>query len=339
MISNRFIKNEPLSKYTNFRIGGLAKYFFEAKTANEIIEAVRWVQDNREQSFVIGGGSNVLLSDDGFDGLVIKAANRGIKINGLRVTAEAGALSALVARKTVDVGLTGFEWAISLPGTIGGAIRGNAGCFGGEIKKVVSRVKILAPQEQFANSRELTNYNWGWKAREINNLDCAFNYRNSIFKQMKPAPIILSIELELQKDDPKKCLERIRENLALRKAKQPLDGSSAGCIFKNYELSPDVKPARGGPKRWEIKNHGFSFEIPKEFLDQEIIPVGWLVEQAGLLGLKLGDAEVSTKHGNFVLNRGRARAQDVVDLVQKIKQAVFQKFGIELEEEIQLVGF
>lgn len=289
--------------------------------------------------FVLGGGSNVLVSDAGFDGLVIKAANRNYVIpakegirtgssikSGMTVAAEAGVLSAFLARKTAEAGLTGFEWAISLPGTIGGAVRGNAGCFGGEMKDVISRVHVLITKPPRNDSRELGER---LEVKEFTNKECQFGYRDSIFKHREPARIILSAELALTQDDPKACLERIEATLRLRKEKQPLDASSAGCLFKNFEFR----------NRSEIAKLESKVKVPEEFIAARRIPAGWVIDQLGLKGKRIGDIQVSEKHGNFMTNLGKATADEVVQLAALIKTRARNDLGIQLHEEVQYIGF
>ncbi|MBI4133196.1 UDP-N-acetylmuramate dehydrogenase [Candidatus Uhrbacteria bacterium] len=334
----RVVENESLAKNTNFRIGGPARYFFEATSSEEMVKAVTAARELGVPTFVLGGGSNVLVSDAGFDGLVIKAANRGVVIASdrgergdlmqrllrrfaprndkiVRVSAEAGVLSAFLARKTAEVGLTGFEWAISLPGTIGGAIRGNAGCFGGEMRDVVRSVEVFDPQK----SERYT----------LNAERLQFSYRDSIFKHMEPAPIILSVKIELKRDDSRACLERIEATLRLRKEKQPLDASSAGCLFKNFEFKD-----RGEITRLESK-----LKVPEEFIVARRIPAGWIIDQLGLKGTRIGDVQVSEKHGNFMTNLGKATADEVAQLAALIKTRARNDLGIQLHEEVQYVGF
>ncbi|MDP3985777.1 MAG: UDP-N-acetylmuramate dehydrogenase, partial [bacterium] len=259
-------QNEPLAKQVNFRIGGPARYFFEAASQEDFLKAVQAATECRVPFFVIGGGSNVLVSDAGFDGLIIKSANRKLEIrpDGI-VVAEAGIPSALVARKTAEAGLTGFEWAVSLPGTIGGAVRGNAGCFGGEIKDVVKNVDAFDVQKSVK--------------RQVSSVKCEFKYRDSIFKRSTPNLIVLSVELQLAKDDPAACVARVEEKLAARREHQPLESSSAGCLFKNFEFQDER----------EIEKLKKVTDVPQEFISAKRIPAGWIIDQLGLKGHQIGD--------------------------------------------------
>lgn len=308
----RLKENEPLSKHVNIRMGGPARFYVEAKTKDEIAAAAKAADADGLRWVVLGGGSNTLPSDEGYDGLVIKAATLGWKISGERVTAEAGVPSAFLARKTAEAGLTGFEWAISLPGTIGGAVRGNAGCFGGEMKDAVVEVEVLRKDGTVAT--------YGKEA-------CGFGYRESVFK--KNGEIVLSATLALAPAPKEECLARLEAALGKRKAEQPLDQSSAGCMFKNFEYEDEA----------EIAKLRERLEVPEAFLKAKRIPAGWLIDQADLKGKRIGGAAVSDKHGNFLTNTGKATASDVLQLISLIKMKIRDEYGIQLEEEVQLLGF
>ena len=213
----QYKEHEPLAKHVNFRIGGPARHFVEAKTSTDIVDAVALANRGGVAWFVLGGGSNTLVSDAGFDGLVIKAANRVLKIDGTRVMAEAGVISAAVARATAEKGLRGFEWAISLPGTMGGAVRGNAGCFGGETKDAVESVRVLHDGVVQTLRRD----------------EVHFDYRHSIFKTPERAhDVILDVTLLLREGDRAEAMGQLEKNLSGRKASQPLGSSSAGACSK-----------------------------------------------------------------------------------------------------------
>jgi len=308
-------ENEPMSAHTNFRIGGLARLFFAAATTDELVGAVTSAKEVGIPYFIIGGGSNLLASDDGFDGVVIQAAHRSIEIGGTDVYADSGAITSLVARQSVEKGLRGFEWAIGVPGTIGGAIFGNAGCYGGETGASVDFVDALRLSDL---------------ARvKISQADCYFAYRDSIFKH--EPHLILGCQLRLEAS-PDASVERKRmeEIMATRREKQPLDQPSAGCIFKNFTYQDEAA--------LEILKRQVD-EIPAAMLANKSLGAGWLIDRVGMTGTTVGDAQVSTKHGNFFLNRGTARAQDMLALISMVKMKVRDELGIELQEEVQLVGF
>jgi UDP-N-acetylmuramate dehydrogenase len=323
--ADRLRENEPMAKHTNFRIGGPARWFVDVRSEEELTAALAAAKEANVPVFVMGGGSNTLFADQGFPGLVIQIAMRGTKIQGNRVTAEAGVLMVGLARQTGDAGLEGLEWAISLPGTVGGAVRGNAGCFGGETKDRLVSSRVLRDGEIV----------------EMTNKELKFGYRDSILKHeiasSRSAPrndngsIVLSATFELTPADASVLTVRMAEILAKRKASQPMNVGSAGCLFKNVELLTDEDVQRA--KKFS--------DIPgvQEMIAGRRLSAGWLIDHSGLKGMRVGDAQVSESHGNFIVNLGRATASDVRDLAIEVKRAVQERFGIELHEEVQLVGF
>ncbi len=309
----QFKENEALARHVNMRIGGPAAMFVEARSTQDLIDAVNMAQDFAVEYFILGGGSNTLIADKGFVGLVIKAANRSMRIEGDRVIVEAGVISSAAARASAEAGLRGFEWAVSLPGTIGGAVRGNAGCFGGEMKDSVESVRVLR------RGTVIT----------ISNADLHFAYRHSLLKESENDDVVLDAVLKLTFGDRDEALAQIEKNLAGRKATQPLGASSAGCMFKNVEWIDDTQMDRLQSR----------FDVPKEFLERKRIPAGWIIEKLGLKGVAVGDAEVSLQHGNFLMNKGHATAADIVALVSRVKKHVTAEVGVVLEEEVVQIGF
>lgn len=308
------IEDEPMARHTSFRTGGNARLYVSLSEPERIIRAVELATESRIPWTVFGGGSNLLVADEGYKGLVIQMSGRDVTIDGMHIRAESGLISGLLARKTVEAGLTGFEWAIGLPGTIGGATYGNAGCYGGEMKDFLISVDAYDVTAK--------------KRVRLTRAECGFGYRESRFK--KEHFIIFAVELELPVSlDKEQGKVRMQEIMKTRREKQPLDQSSAGCAFKNYEFKNESE--------LEILAH--EVEIPTSMRTQKILGAGWLIDQAGLLGTRVGDVEVSQKHGNFLLNKGNLRAEDVISLISLIKRKVRDQFGIELHEEVQLLGF
>lgn len=270
-------ENVSLVKYTTFHIGGPAKYFFEAKNKGEIIRAVKWAREKKLPFFILGGGSNLLVSDKGYKGLVIKTGEP---------------LSSYISK--------GLDWAIGIPGTIQGAVYGNAGAFGKSMKDVVQSVEVFDAQ---------TN-----KIKIFKNKDCRFAYRTSIFKKNKNL-IIISAKIKIKKSNPKK----IEEYLNYKKNTQPLNFPSAGSVFKN------PKGFSAGELGDEAKASSSAFAA------------AWLIEKCGLKGKKIGNVKVSEKHANFIVNLGNGKARDVIKLIKLIKTKVKNKFKINLQEEIQFL--
>jgi len=304
-----------LKPYTYFKIGGQARYFIEVKHEDELKEALAFAKKKKVPYFVIGAASNILVSDAGFPGLVIRMMLRDIAVDGTRVLAGAGVPNAVLVARTITAGLLGFEWAIGIPGSIGGSVRGNAGCFSGEMKDVVEGVRFL-------------NTKTG-KLEERDNAFCRFSYRESIFKS-SPHFVITAVALGLRRGDTELVQRMVRHYTRERSRHQDIGVSSAGCIFKNVSW----------PKSETARRRLISL-VPQlmEFSSWPTIPAAFLIDHLGLKGKTIGKASVSKKHANFVVNEGGARAEDIVMLVGLIKEYVHRKYDLHLEEEIQYVGF
>lgn len=306
-----FKEHEPLAKHVNIRIGGPARFFVECKTEDDVYDALRMARQYDILYFVLGGGSNTLVADEGWNGLVIKMVHRNLRIEANTVVADAGVISALAARKTAEAGLAGFTWAISLPGTIGGAVRGNAGCFGGEMRDTVISVSVIHKDHVV----------------ELPASALHFAYRHSIFKEEAYRDaVIFSVTMQLTNSTAEEQLALLDQHLVSRKASQPLGSSSAGCMFKNVEYTDETDIER-------IKKDG---DIPPSMLANRRIASGWLIEQLGLKGLRVGDAQISDVHGNFLLNKGHATARDITELIARVRAEVYRAYGIMLETEVQL---
>jgi len=307
------IKNNVLLKnYSTFQIGGKAKYFATIRNESELEEAIKFCKEKNIPFFILGGGSNVLFSDKGINGLIIKMENK--KFNFLennKVLAESGCEMKEIVKATIERGLAGLEWAGGLPGTLGGAIRGNAGAFGGEIKDCVEKVIAFSQKDN--------------KKKEYSQKECQFGYRSSIFKKNKE--IILSAVLSFKKGDAKELKRKVEEKINYRKERHPLEYPNAGSIFKNCPL--DKIP----------ENVKERFKDKIKFDPFPILPSAVLIAEAGLIGFKKGGAKISEKHPNFIINFNNATFQDVIYIIKKVKDTVFEKFGVVLEEEIEIVEF
>lgn len=320
MSSLNIQQNIPLAPYTTFKIGGPAKFFVEVGSEEELAEALKYAKDNNLEFFILGGGSNILINDQGFNGLVIKFKIQSEK---LKVTVQnsnfliecwAGDSLAEVVNFSTENSLTGLEWAAGIPGTVGGAVRGNAGAIGSCMADTTDNVKTINIADEVQSS----------KLKVYNNRECQFDYRDSVFKQ-NPDLIILSVVLKLKKGERNEIEAKMKENLERRMQKQP-QGQSAGSFFKN----PVVK------NKELVKL--FEKETGQKAREGKI-PAGWLIAEAGLLGRRVGNIQVSENHGNFVINLGDGKAQDAIILLSIIKQKVRMKFCVQLVEEVQFVGF
>ncbi len=303
----KFQENIPLKNYTSFKIGGPAKYFFEAKSLKKLIEALKEAKRRKIPIFIFGGGTKLLVNDKGFNGLIIKIKSAKFKIQKNKIISEAGvALNKLVAA-SIKNGLTGLGWAVGIPGTIGGAVHGNSGAFGSSISNSVKSVAALNLKT--------------FKIKKYSNKQCRFGYRDSIFKKDKD--IILSVELRFEKSDSKKSSEMIKEYLKRRKERIP-NFSSAGSVFKNLKFKTLDK------KIQEI--------IPENKIKGGMVPAGYLIEECGLKGKRIGGAKISEQQANIFINFKQAKEKDVSSLINLAKTQVKKKFGVNLEEEIIYLG-
>lgn len=301
-------KNVPLAPYATFRIGGRAKYFFVARTTQAIIQAVNAAKSLHIPLFVLGGGSNLVVADKGFSGLVVHIQTKKYRIEGKKLFCEAGVPMDTLVRETGKKGLSGFEWAGGLPGSVGGAIRGNAGAFRGEIKDTVLWVIAL---------------NRKGRERLFSRNECIFSYRSSIFK--KKGFVILSVAFALHKGNRRAIQSIATDHIAYRKARHPLEYPNAGSVFKNCDLKK-FSPVLRKSLQPVVKIDPFP-----------VVPTAYLNDQAGLKGMRQHDIQISTKHPNYMVNLGRGKAKDVILLAQKVKKIIKKKFGVDLEEEIEYV--
>lgn len=306
-------KNVPLAPYTTFKIGGEARFFTEVVNDKEIIAAVEYAQKNNLEMFILGGGSNVLISDKGFDGLVIKIKNSEIKIiDECKIICDAGVSLMNLVNFSVDNNFTGLEWAAGIPGTVGGAVRGNAGAFGGEMKNSIEEIKILDTSKT------------PFKIEYCQGGECKFDYRNSIIKE-KSNIILIAVKLSLEKAVNQDGAKIVTEIIAKRASKQP-PNPSAGSFFKNPTIT----------EREIIEKFEHDMEMK---MQGNKLPAGWFIDDLGFKGKKIGGAQVSEKHANFIINTGKASAEDVTILSSFLKQKVRDSYGVQLEEEVSRVGF
>ncbi len=303
------LANVPLAPYTTFCIGGKAAYFFTARTAKSIVQAVGVAKKLRIPFFILGGGSNLVISDKGFEGLVIYIKTKRYGIEHGKLFCEAGVSMPTLVRETGKKGFSGFEWAGGLPGSVGGAIRGNAGAFKGEIKDNVLWVEALDARGN---------------VKKLSKSQCHFLYRSSIFKEKNW--VVLAAAFKLKKGNRPGIQSIAQDHIRYRKEKHPLEYPNAGSIFKNCDLKKFSLPLQ---KKLQsvVKVDPFP-----------VVPTAYLNDQAGLKGLRQNNIQVSRKHPNYMVNLGRGKAKDVILLVQKVKKIIKKKFGVELEQEIEYVG-
>lgn len=310
--------DEPLSRHTTFKIGGEAEVYLEPKTSGELEVAFAFILAHDLPYFILGGGSNVLMTDGGFAGVVLHPQNAAVTIEGQTVTAEAGAVLGKIATLSAKAGLTGLEWGIAVPGSVGGAVRGNAGAFGGEMKDTLVSAEIFD----------------GKQRRTLSNAELEFSYRTSRIKKQAGKEIVLSAQFLLQPADAQACTARTKEMLQKKFNDQPMGELCAGCLFKNVEVDPTSKQLRA-PSKGE-PTEAFFTAVPPQFFAKGIVPAGWLIEQAGMKGYAKGNLKISEKHANFLVNTGGASAAEVLAFAREVKDRVYTMFGVRLEEEVEM---
>lgn len=304
-------ENILLSPYTTFKIGGPARYYFEASDIQALKESLHWAREKKQEVYILGGGSNVLISDSGYSGLVIRLVETMPIVVGDVVTAFAGCPLMMVVQVAQKNALSGMERMAGIPGTVGGAAYGNAGAFGTEMKNVVASITAVhletVEEKRFLHGQ------------------CEFGYRKSYFK-MNPGWIIAQVQVSLEEGDETELLTIMEDTMEQRNAKQTQDVKSAGSYFVNPVIED------------EVLRREFEKESGSESREKKV-PAGWIIDKAGLRGKKIGGAMVSSEHPNYILNVENATAEDVVTLESFIKQQVRDKYNVELEREVRYVGF
>ena len=302
-------ENVPLAPLTTFEIGGPAKYFAEAADDAEIKEALQWAKEHKIPFVILAGGSNVLVPDEGLNALVIRVAGNDFTFEEDTLDAHPGCSLLSLIRAAGERGLGGWEKLAGIPGTIGGAVRGNAGAFGPEVKDFLEHVRAL-------------NVETG-ESREFENVECEFSYRDSFFKR-NPKWIITRVFIRLEKVESSESKKRAEETIAEREKRHIQNVRAAGSYFMNPIAPPSVREM---------------FEKEKKTASRGgRVPAGWLIEKAGMKGVKIGGASASEQHPNYLKNDGTATANDVLALAKKIKDAVREQFGIELKEEAVILA-
>jgi UDP-N-acetylmuramate dehydrogenase len=299
------LAGEPLRHHATFRIGGPADYFFAARTPDQLVAALRAARELRIPVFLLGGGSNLLVSDEGFRGLVIRNACEAIEFDGTAAHVECGADFLDLIYKCRDRGLAGLEFAAGIPGSVGGAIYGNAGCYGEDIGSFTIECTHVTPDGATVETRPAAWYE--------------FAYRDSRLK--RDPRVLLSCLLKLRVGERAAIQRVIDEKLEIRRQKHPQwrIEPTAGSYFKNL------------PPGWQMPGAKLSPGTRR-------VAAGQLLDECGCRGLRVGDAMVFAKHANIIVNAGHATARDVLELAAIMKARVRAKFGVELEEEVMFLG-
>ncbi|MDD4333467.1 MAG: UDP-N-acetylmuramate dehydrogenase [Patescibacteria group bacterium] len=313
-IAEKIKQNFSLVQFAAYKVGGPAEFFLEVKTKEDLVGACMWAKEKNKEIKILGGGSNILICDQGIKGLVLKIANSDTVVRGERLDCGAGANLNRAMYLAAGAELSGLEWSAGIPGaTIGGAVRGNAGAFSMSMSDIVETV------EAFNLSKN--NFNI------FSNKDCRFSYRQSYFSD-KNDYLIWRVILKMRKGNKEKIEQEIERILFFRQSKQPRL-PSAGSVFKNIDL-----------EYLESVNKNLSEEaISSGAMKDGRVAAGWLVDLAGLKGKKIGGAKVSLEHANFIVNTGNATAEDIFKLINIIKNEIKIRFKVELKEEIQYIGF
>ena len=283
------LADEPMSRHTTFRIGGPADYFVTASCAEEIRKIIGACRRNSTAYYIMGNGSDLLVGDKGYRGVIIQLFKRmsDIRVEGERIYVQAGALLSKTAAAACEASLTGMEFASGIPGTMGGALRMNAGAYGGEMKHIVESADVLTADGE---------------VRTLTVEELGMGYRTSVISRNDY--VALGAVLKLQRGNRDQIRARMEELKEKRISKQPLEYGSAGSTFKRPE--------------------GYF--------------AGKLIEDAGLRGYRVGDAQVSEKHCGFVINRGNATAAEVAQLMEDVADRVEEKFGVRLQPEVKKIG-
>lgn len=288
--TQHILTHEPMKNYTTFKIGGLADIIVKPENKEQLSTILQVCAKEKVPYYILGNGSNLLVSDAGYRGVIIQLYNQfaEITVEDNRITAQSGALLARIAAKALENELTGFEFAHGIPGTLGGAVVMNAGAYGGEMKHVIASCEVMTPEGEIL---------------KLSNEELELGYRTSVIQ--KKGYIVLEATFILEPGDKEKIQELMKDYAGRRRDKQPLDKPSAGSTFKRPE--------------------GYF--------------AGKLIMDSGLRGFQVGGAMISDKHCGFVVNTGEATCEDVIHLIQEVKRIVKEKFDVELEPEVKMLGF
>lgn len=283
------LTDELMSRHTTFRIGGPADFFVTPEKKEQIGQIIELCRGRNIPYYIVGNGSNLLVGDRGYRGVIIQVFKKmnQIRAEGEKIYAQAGALLSKVAAAALEASLTGLEFASGIPGTLGGALRMNAGAYGGEMKQVTESAQVLTPDGEIL---------------VIPVDELGMSYRTSVISRNDY--VVLEAVLKLHRGSQEEIRAGMEELKEKRVSKQPLEYGSAGSTFKRPE--------------------GYF--------------AGKLIEDAGLRGFRVGDAQVSEKHCGFVINRGAATAAEVVQLMDQVRMRVKEKFGVDLEPEVKRIG-
>lgn len=302
-------QNVPLSGYTRFGLGGPARTLVDVSMPSELADAWNTARAAGDKITVIGGGSNLVASDEGFVGTVLRYVAADLTIDGNEIRVGAGCMLQTLVDASIDAGQEGLHTMTGIPGWVGGAVYGNAGAYGHSIHEFVESVRFLDTATG--------------QVEEIGNAACEFHYRESIFKQRKDWIVLDAILRLPAAANPAMIRAEADRILKIRNEKYPPDLKCAGSIFKNLFLADLPEDVQG--------------LVPKEVIREGKVPSAYFLEQVGAKGMFAGDIRVADYHANLIYNRGAGTAAQVRHLIGILKERVFEQFAFELEEEVQYI--
>lgn len=306
-VGNRVETDKPLAGLTRFGIGGPAAVYFDASDAALFGEALHVCQSQRLPHYVLGEGTNVIVADEGYPGVILRYSGNRIQRTGELLEVEAGAVLMDLVTASLDGSLEGLETLAGIPGWVGGAVYGNAGAYGRSMHESVVEVDVLD----------------GGTMRTFTNADCQFEYRESVFKQRKDW-VILRARLQLAEGPGEQLRARSREIVQVRNDKFPPTMRCAGSIFKNLYLR-DLPTSAAN-------------RVPERVVREGKVASAYFLEQVGAKGMRQGAIEIAPYHANLIYNTGRGTAADLRILIAELKRRVREEFGFIVEEEVQYVG-
>lgn len=296
--------NASFKKMTTFAVGENARYLVTVTDTEKLVNLLNYLKNNGIEFFILGGGSNLLMPDHDIDGVTVRVQTKKVEMaDDTTIMSEAGVGFGTLINLSLAHSLEGLEWGVGVPGTVGGAVRGNAGAMGKNIATCLKKVEIWRDGEVI----------------ELQNSECGFGYRESSFKFNKD--IVLRAWFGLAPGDKKEIMQRAATYMKQRSGRYP-HTPSAGSFFKNIQIA-----------KWP----GNTDDLPELFRERGMIPVGWVMEQLDLKGLTRGGAKVSDEHGNFVINFNNATQKDVLEIVEIMKERAYNKFKLEIEPEVEIV--
>jgi UDP-N-acetylmuramate dehydrogenase len=303
------LENEPLSQHTRFALGGPVPIFADTESEGAFVSAVAALSAGATPWTVIGAGSNLVVSDRGYDGIVLRYRGAALRRDGDRVTAQTGATLQSLVDFTLQHGLEGLDKMTGIPGFVGAAIYGNAGAYGQSTSDTLESVRFVEDG----------------RIREFSNAQCEFRYRDSIFKRRKDWLLLSAVFHLPPAADPAALKAASEEILATRNRKFPPEMRCAGSVFKNLllkELSESVRA-----------------QVPETVVKKGKVPAAWFLEQVGARGIRHGGIQVAEYHANLIYNAGGATAAELREVLDDLKARVLARFGLALEEEVQFLGF